>query len=174
MIPTLSFLVLSLIFHTKALDGGTRGALRQQILAGAEIYLTPAAPESERTIDANWIKEALKKHVRIRIHNAIIQGRLDLRNTVIDQEIDLGGCTVKDYADFSYTTFKREFFASDADFVSPASFQNTTFERKATFQHIRFEGNNINFSDAHFLEEFDATQAQFGSMGDASHTPSVN
>jgi uncharacterized protein YjbI with pentapeptide repeats len=168
LIPTLSFLVLSFCLHTKVLDATTRDALHQQILAGDEIYLNPSSPEADRTIDANWVKDAATRHVRIHIRNAVIQGRLDLQDSSFEQEFDLAGCIVKDYADFSHTTFRRDFFASDAVFISGVSFQSATFEHKAIFQRTHFKGDPIIFADAHFLAEFNAEAAEFGSKGGAT------
>jgi len=158
-------LVLLFLIHNQGLGADTPDALHQRILAGDQIYLSASAPEDARTINANWIKEAVMNHVRIQIRNAVIHGRLDLQDSSFEQEFDLAGCVVKNYADFSHTTFKRDFFASDAVFVSGVSFQSVTFEHRASFQRTRFEGDPIIFNDAHFLAEFSAEEAKFGSKG---------
>jgi uncharacterized protein YjbI with pentapeptide repeats len=164
-IPALCFLVLTFFVHAKTLCASADGTLRLQILAGHEVYLNPSYPEAERTIDANWINDAATRHVRIHIRNAVIQGRLNLQDVSLGQEFVLEGCIVKDYADFSHTTFKQDFGVSDAVFVSGVSFQGTTFERKATFQRVRFEGDPIIFADTHSLGDFDAEGATFGTKG---------
>jgi uncharacterized protein YjbI with pentapeptide repeats len=165
VVTALSFLFLSLFVHVKALGASTLDALRQRILVGEDIYLNPSSPENDRTVDASWIKDAVRRHVPIHVRNAVIQGRLDLQESSIEQGFVLAGCTVKDYADFSHTTFKRDFFASDTVFVSGVSFQNAIFEHKATFQRTRFEGGPIIFTEAHFRDEFSAAEATFESKG---------
>ena len=158
-------LLLLFLLHNQKLKADTPDALHQRILAGGQIYLSPSAPEDTRTINADWIKEAVLNHARVQIRNAVIRGRLDLQDFSVEQDFDLAGCTVQDYADFSHTTFKRDVFASDVVFASGVSFQSVTFEHKSTFQRTRFEGAPIIFSDAHFIGVFSAAEARFVPKG---------
>jgi len=82
-------LVLLFLIHNQGLGADTPDALHQRILAGDQIYLSASAPEDARTINANWIKEAVMNHVRIQIRNAVIHGRLDLQDSSFEQEFDL-------------------------------------------------------------------------------------
>jgi hypothetical protein len=160
-----SFLVVLFLFQNQALGANTRQSLRQAILAGHSLSMNASSPEKDRTIDANWIKEAVTGKVRIQVHHAVIQGPLELQDSIIEQEFNLSDCTFRDRADFSHAVFKRDFFVSDAVFLAGASFQNAAFERKATFQRTRFNGDPIIFADAHFFGEFSANDAMFGSEG---------
>ena len=90
--------------------------------------LNPSSPESDRTVEAEWIKAAVTRHVRVFVRNVVINGRLELGDADVEQEFDVAGSTFKDYVDFSHATFKRDFFASDAVFVSGISFQSAVFE----------------------------------------------
>lgn len=158
-----SALLIIFFLQNNALGADTREFLRQQILRGDEISLNASDPEDARSVDAGWIKDAIIRHVRVRVHNAVIRGRAELADSIIDQELDLGGCIFQDYADFSYTIFKRDFFVSDAVFRAGAAFQSTAFQHRATFQRTRFEGGPIIFADSHFFGEFSAEEARFGS-----------
>jgi len=105
-----TFLVLLFLFHNQALGADTRESLRQRILAGDQVSLRASAPEGARTIEASWIEEAVRRRVPIHISNAVIQGSLELQNSSVEQEFDLQECIFKDYADFSYAIFKRDFW----------------------------------------------------------------
>jgi hypothetical protein len=74
-IHAVSLLVLLFLFHNQALGADTPDALRQRILAGDQIYFSVSAPENTRTINANWIKEAVINHVRVQIHERTISER---------------------------------------------------------------------------------------------------
>jgi hypothetical protein len=164
-IRALTLLVPLFVLHNQALRGDTREDIRQRILAGEQVSLNKLAPENIRTVDANWIKEAVLKHVRIEIYRAVIQGPLDLHDATIEQEFTLAECFVKDSADFSHVTFKREFFVSDTVFASGVFFQSAIFEHAATLQRTSFEGGPIAFDNAHFIGPFSAEGARFASKG---------
>ena len=117
-----TFLVLLFLFHNQALGADTRESLRQRILAGDQVSLRASAPEGARTIEASWIEEAVRRRVPIHISNAVIQGSLELQNSSVEQEFDLQECIFKDYADFSYAIFKRDFLVSEAVFSAGVSF----------------------------------------------------
>jgi uncharacterized protein YjbI with pentapeptide repeats len=164
-ILTYGFLFLLLLFHNQASGAVTRETIRQGILAGDQISFNASAPESARTIDADWIDEAVMRHAPIQISHAVIQGRLELRDSNIDQPFYMWDCTFKDYADFSYATFKREFFVSDGTFLGGVSFQSAVFDQKAMFQRTSFEGGAATFTETHFYSDFDAEGAKFGTRG---------
>jgi uncharacterized protein YjbI with pentapeptide repeats len=161
LIFALSFLVFSILFPYCVLGRDPSEDIHQRILAGAQINFSPSDPESSRTIDAGWIKEAAQKKVRIEIYHAVIQGRLNAGEITFEQEFVLGSCTVKDFADFNHSVFKRKFDIRDISFQSGISFQSATFEREAVFQRSRFESGPVIFDSAHFLETFDAEGAKF-------------
>jgi Pentapeptide repeats (9 copies) len=164
-IRAVALLVPLFVLHNQTLRADARADIRQKILAGEQVSLDKFAPENARTIDANWIKQAVLKHVRVDIHRAVIQGPLDLHDATIEQEFTLAECLVKNSADFSHAIFKRDFFASDTVFASGLFSQGTTFEQAATFQRTRFEGVPIAFDNAHFIGRFDAEGARFASKG---------
>ncbi len=164
-IPALVFTLLLILPAQAGVGTGAREILRERILNGNQTSLRPTAPENARTVDASWIKEAVTRHVPIELHNAVIQGRLELQDSTIDQEFDMSGCTVRDYADFSHVTFKRNFLASDVAFLAGVSFQSAGFEHGAILQRAHFNGGPIIFEDAHFFAGFSAEAAEFGSKG---------
>ena len=140
-------------------------ALHQMILAGVEVNLPPSSSEKDRTVEAVWIKEAVSRHVRVRVRNGLVQGPLELADANVEQEFDVAGCIFKDRVDFSHATFKRDFFASDAAFLSWVTFESAVFEHKVTLQRVAFKGDVVIFANTHFLAEFDAEEATFGYKG---------
>jgi hypothetical protein len=145
----------------------SRESIHQKVLAGDQIFFNPNDPEDARTVDAAWIKEAALKHVRINIYNAIIQSNLDMHDITFEQEFVLRQCIV-DYADFSYTVFKRNLNLNQTAFRHGALFQSATFESAAYFDQTEFDGGLAGFQDAHALGVFEAEKAKF-----VSKMPSV-
>src|SRR5437899_2861487 len=86
--------ILLFLLQMQALWADSRADLHKRILAGEQISLARSAPEGARTIDANWIKEAVSKQIRVEIYRAVIKGRLDLHDTIVQQEFTLGECVV--------------------------------------------------------------------------------
>jgi len=142
------------------LEAGLQEAIRQQLLAGKQIYLGASTSDNARTIDASLIVEAVMRHVPVQVRQAIIRGRLNLQDVTIEQKFDLAGCVVEDHADFSHATFKRDFFVSDAVFKGGASFRDATFEHGAMLQRTRFD-ISVSFENVRF-SEFSAEEAEFG------------
>src|SRR5208282_98258 len=66
-------------------------ASREAILDGQKIEFA----DSKGMLRAEWIVEAVQKHVKIEISNAIISGDLDLQYAEIEREIVLLNCEFK-------------------------------------------------------------------------------
>src|SRR2546426_6383762 len=59
--------------------------LHQKLLRGESLTFDENAEESQRTIDAKWIREASLKTVKIDIHGAVIAGVLDLTHATFER-----------------------------------------------------------------------------------------
>lgn len=164
-----SLLVLSLLFNDCAFGSDTRELLHQKILAGDQVSLNPSDPEGARTIDSKWLEEAASRHLRVDIHHAVIQGRLDAEDVTFDQGFTVEGCIFTGFANFSHAVFKHGIEASESVFRSGVSFQRATFEHNASFGRSQFEGGPITFAGAHFLEKFRSLRSQLWFRPSAVH-----
>jgi hypothetical protein len=99
---------LSLFFCQAVVRGqDAREAGRLRILSGQRVYYNRSQPSELRTINAEWIREAADKHVRIDMSGAVVEGNLDLSYERFDDEIKLVDCIFKGWVNLSDSTFVK-------------------------------------------------------------------
>lgn len=126
-------------------------SLQSRLLNTGVVQLDRALPDYERTISASVVREAVFRHRRVFLTNAIIEGRLACENAVLDAALVFNGCHFKGDVDFGYATFKQavSFSGSEFDGGVRMEFANaaqnvdlarTTFHGLANFGGFHCEG----------------------------------
>lgn len=167
--------VFVVLFSTNcaAAPAGQQEALHKRLLAGEYIRFNPGDPESLKTIDGAWIKEAVLKHVPIDLDGAIIGTTpIYLHAVTIDSEIHLLHCTVIFPVDFSYAVFRRPVEMGLTKFNYGMNLRNATFESTVVLSNLDI-GAGGSFDSLHALNDFVLIESTFETrvLGAPSNLP---
>jgi hypothetical protein len=150
---------LSLFFCQTAVRGqDAREVDRSKILSGQRVYYNHSQPSELRTINAEWIREAADRHVRIDILGAVIKGNLDLSYEQFNDEIKLLDCTFEGWADLSNSTFVKTAYFGGI-FELGVTFEGAIFEKAVHFYNLT--ARVVDFTNARINGLFEANNAKF-------------
>lgn len=127
---------------------------REKALKGDHVFLDDQAAESARTIESEWIKQAILQNKPVLIVGAVIHGELDLKYVTVEQEVEFDKCKFDSWVNFSYATFKRNFIAGQVLFSHGVTFESASFAADVglagaiftgptVFQNVRVDGHFI-------------------------------
>jgi len=136
---------------------------RDKLVSGYVLHFHPEEPEAARTIQAAWIEEAVRNHVKIDVRNAVIAGALSLKNVTFEEEVSLIDCRFKEPADFSHATFEHSILLSGTTFEQGAAFQGVALHQDAVLDDVKFLGGKAIFIDMSARGLFSAERISFGS-----------
>lgn len=91
-----------------------------------------------RTLKAEWIRDAVQKHIKVDIKNAVIEGDLELQYAQCEKEISLVNCEFTGTVNFSYAVFKQKLILDGSDFDKGANFAYATFEYDVSLDNTIF------------------------------------
>jgi hypothetical protein len=123
--------------------GTTYGKLSDEqraLLRGERMHFEGS--DEWHTLKAEWIREAVQKHVALDVSNAVITGNLDLRYANIEKEVSLVDCKFEGAVDFSYAVFKQRLDLKGCEFDKGADFAYATFEYDVSLDDTDFHGDN--------------------------------
>jgi hypothetical protein len=107
---------------------------REALLSGQQVEFT----EQGGIIKAKWIEEAVRKHVKIGVTNATIDGDLDLKYEQVENELALFRCEFTGSVDFSYATFRQNIILDQAAFDKNCAFNSLTCENDFSLKGADF------------------------------------
>lgn len=107
-------------------------------------------PETERTIAAEEIANAIRAGKAVDIDNAVIRGPFILRSVSVKGDISIKNTRITDRVDWSYANFKGK-----------VALGGDTFEKEAVFQGDLF-GKTVNLDHALFKQQASFIGAQIG------------
>ena len=155
---TARLLLIAVIVVAQPLSESRGQSIKEKLLAGEEISF---GFEENRQVPAAWIQEAIARHARVNVSNAVITGKLTLQYAVCEQEIALRACEFREPPDFSYAVFKRKLILSDSTFENGASFESATMESDIRLDNARFVEGAANFSATNFGKPASFIHCQF-------------
>ncbi len=136
---------------------------RQRLLSGEPLSFDENEPELARTIESQWLKEAVDAYVPIKVKGAVIKGELNLKYSTIAREFNLYSCDIRDFADFSHATFEQSILLIDSRFHGGVNFKSAA--AKADFHMSRLHAlapGRIVFDGLDVRGTFTAEQVHFG------------
>ena len=152
-------LAFSLLFCQVAVGGqDAREVDRLKILSGQPVYYNRSLPTEFRTINAEWIREAADKHVRIDMSGAVVKGNLDLSYEQFNDEIKLLNCTFEGWVDLSNSIFVKAAYFGGI-FELGVTFEGATFEKAVHFYDLTARA--VDFTNARINGLFEANNAKF-------------
>jgi uncharacterized protein YjbI with pentapeptide repeats len=139
--------------------------------------------DASRTIPSSMLKALFDKqtricHIPIRLHNAIIDQRLELQYYTCSFDFSLVDCEFRGYADFSFCRFEGTCVLRGSHFLQGATLDSvrcrydflvdsSVFEKRASFQAIEVQGRmfarGTHFQDANFANASFRKTAVFSS-----------
>ena len=144
-------------------------SVRKRLLAGQPVSFPASAAADKRTVDADWVIEALRNGVMVSLENTRIAGRFDLRTMQIRGDFSLLSCEIQEFADFSYTVFERTLRLQQCNFQKGVSFDSARLRSDVWFDESTFrsplvtslEKGTTFFNDAEFNAVLSAHSVKF-------------
>ena len=105
-----------------------------------------ALPDNQRTVPAELVREAVFRHHRISVTNAIIEGRLDCQNAVLDGNLVFTNCRFRGDVDFGFASFRQSVSFSGSEFDRGVRLEFANAAQNVDLSRTKFHGGRANFS----------------------------
>jgi len=137
-------------------DEWKRWHLRQ----GQPLDFSSHLSEKSRTIQADWLAEAVNNGVAVDVHNAVIEGPLNFKFVFFQKEFVLKRSKILHPANFSFATFQQTLNFSSSVFSDTVDFSSACINSEVVFVETIFE-QRAEFRDAGITGIFDCRKSTF-------------
>jgi uncharacterized protein YjbI with pentapeptide repeats len=147
----------------------------QQVVAGemADLKAKFGEKEENRHLSAGFLEDLLSGAHKVKVHrkgvkinNAIISERLDLRSAEVPFEVELINCDFRDDVDFQDSRFAKNLRLDKCRFDKEAYFLKMTVGKSAYFTGAIFKGK-VNFNGINIGESINMDFTKFKSKKNA-------
>jgi hypothetical protein len=143
--------------------GQAQQPIQARLAKGESVRFKVEDPDTERTIQAEWLAAAILQGNAIDIENAIIEGSLKLRYATAKGEVRIVDCEFNTKTDFSYATFKRNVDLTNTRFHEGLNFDSAVIENDVFMNGVKTieELASTDFTDARVGGNLFCDSAQF-------------
>jgi hypothetical protein len=137
--------------------------IRTKLAKGEPVRFKPDDPTELRTIQASWLKEAVRKGLAVDLRNGIVEGPLKLKYATAEQEVRIVDCEIKARADLSYAKFKRNVYLTNTRFREGMNFDSAVFDNDLFMNGVKTTHDlaSANLTDANVGGNLFCDSAQF-------------
>lgn len=122
-------------------------SLKERLLSGEALHFLESDPDQTRTLEGDWIAQAISGAIKVDLHNAIIIGRLDLSFAKFSDQFTLMGCRVKCQSTFAHATFTRDLVLSKTKFEKGLDLGGASLQHAGRCENVECLDGEVRLDD---------------------------